>query len=95
MCDAGSSVGFGPDPHTRAGPPDDGGGRGVAGEDGAGQDEEAVADGLVERTVEGTRERLAALDDLAVHEHVAVFDDLHRELSGVLAALDRDEPGAR
>ncbi|TQN31302.1 hypothetical protein FHX37_1202 [Haloactinospora alba] len=51
---------------------------------------DADAPGLAERTLRSARERLAALDELPTSDHVAVFDELHRELSGVLGVLDRD-----
>lgn len=50
-----------------------------------GADEQAEA--LAEQTLRATRERLAGLDDAPTHEHVAVFDALQQELSGVLGAL--------
>ncbi|MDA8369339.1 MAG: hypothetical protein M0026_05670 [Nocardiopsaceae bacterium] len=60
--------------------------------DSAAEDEAAA--GVAERTAEGTRQRLASLADLPTADHVAVFDALHRDLSGVLAALDREETSA-
>ncbi|MFC4565326.1 hypothetical protein ACFO4E_26015 [Nocardiopsis mangrovi] len=62
-----------------------------AGPDRSAEAEDAAAAGMAERIVEGTRERLEALDDLPTAEHVAVYDSLHRELSGALSALDREE----
>lgn len=50
-----------------------------------GADERAEA--LAEQTLRATGERLAGLDEMPTHEHVAVFDALQRELSGVLGAL--------
>ncbi len=55
----------------------------------AAQPDEAGA-GIAERTLEEARRRLAALDELPTADHVAVFDELHRELSGVLERLDQD-----
>lgn len=55
----------------------------------AGQPEDAGA-AIAERTLEEARRRLAALDDLPTSDHVAVFDELHRELSGVLERLDQE-----
>jgi hypothetical protein len=44
---------------------------------------------LAEQTLHSTRERLDSLASLPTSEHVAVFDTLHQELSGVLGALDQ------
>lgn len=44
---------------------------------------------LAEQTLRSTRERLESLETLPTAEHVAVFDTLHQELSGVLGALDQ------
>ncbi|GAA3726992.1 hypothetical protein GCM10022402_04560 [Salinactinospora qingdaonensis] len=51
--------------------------------------------GLAERTIADVRERLASLDHRPVSEHVAVFDDIHRELSDVLDRLDRERSVAQ
>ncbi|MFD6953048.1 hypothetical protein A6A08_25670 [Nocardiopsis sp. TSRI0078] len=51
---------------------------------------EEQAEALAEQTLRGTRERLEALDSAPTAEHVAVFDTLHQELSGVLGTLDQD-----
>ena len=56
---------------------------------------EEEAEALAERTLGATRERLAELDVLPTHEHVAVFDALQQELSGVLGALVLGSQGAR
>jgi hypothetical protein len=53
------------------------------------------AESMAEQTLGATRERLAGLDALATHEHVAVFDTLQRELSGVLGALGQSSQGSR
>ncbi|WP_017573046.1 hypothetical protein [Nocardiopsis halotolerans] len=50
---------------------------------------EDQAQALAEQTLRSTRERLESLETLPTAEHVAVFDSLHQELSGVLGALDR------
>lgn len=50
---------------------------------------------LAGRTLEGTKERLASLDERPTTEHVEVFDALHQELSAVLGALDPGTDGAR
>ena len=50
-------------------------------------DRNEQAEALAEQTLDSTRERLAELDSLPTHEHVAVFDTLQQELSGVLNAL--------
>ncbi|GAA3986519.1 hypothetical protein FOF52_09970 [Thermobifida alba] len=47
---------------------------------------------LAERTTEGVRSRLESLDGLPTHEHVAVFETVHRELSAVLSVLDAPGP---
>lgn len=52
-------------------------------------DTEGQAARLAEQTLHSTRERIAALDGLPVSEHVGVFDEIHRELSDVLGALDQ------
>ncbi|MBV2365692.1 hypothetical protein LG943_26280 [Streptomonospora sp. S1-112] len=57
------------------------------------EDEQAA--GIAERTLQMARERLAALDNLPTSDHVAVFDELHRELSTVLNGLDQGEPRSR
>ncbi|MBX9390672.1 hypothetical protein ACFPZ0_17325 [Streptomonospora nanhaiensis] len=61
--------------------------------DSAMEDEQAA--GIAERTLQMARERLAALDNLPTSDHVAVFDELHRELSTVLNGLDQGEPRSR
>ncbi|WP_198156328.1 hypothetical protein [Thermobifida cellulosilytica] len=43
---------------------------------------------LAERTAEGVRARLESLDGLPTHEHVAVYETVHQELSAVLSVLD-------
>lgn len=48
------------------------------------------AGALAEQTLRSTRQRLESLETLPTTEHVAVFDRLHQELSGVLGALDQD-----
>ena len=58
-----------------------------------GADEQAEA--LAEQTLQTTRERLSELDALPTHEHVAVFDTLQQELSGVLGALGQGSQSAR
>ncbi|MBQ1081291.1 hypothetical protein [Nocardiopsis sp. B62] len=58
-------------------------------------DSSEQAEALAERTLGATRERLAALDTLPTHEHVAVFDTLQQELSGVLGALGQNARGPR
>ena len=45
-----------------------------------------VAD--VPQAVLAARERLTALDDAPVPEHVEVFDEVHRLLQDALATLD-------
>ncbi|MFC3994526.1 hypothetical protein ACFOVU_01260 [Nocardiopsis sediminis] len=62
-----------------------------AGPDQSAEAEDAAAAGMAERIVDGTRERLEALDHLPTAEHVAVYDELHRELSSALSALDRED----
>ncbi|WP_131099129.1 hypothetical protein [Streptomonospora litoralis] len=52
---------------------------------------EQQAAGIAERTLQRARERLAALDDLPTADHVAVFDELHQELSTVLSGLEQDD----
>ncbi|WP_046468478.1 hypothetical protein [Allosalinactinospora lopnorensis] len=56
---------------------------------GTSRPEESAGAGIAARTLEEARRRLAALDDLPTADHVAVFDELHRELSGVLERLDQ------
>ena len=58
-----------------------------------GADDQAEA--LAEQTLRATRERLAGLDDVPTHEHVAVFDALQQELSGVLGALGQGTQSGR
>ncbi|MBR8742749.1 hypothetical protein [Nocardiopsis sp. MG754419] len=58
-----------------------------------GGDEQAQA--LAEQTLRATRERLDGLDSLPTHEHVAVFDTLQQELSGVLGALGQGSQSGR
>lgn len=58
-----------------------------------GADEQAEA--LAEQTLRATRERLAGLDEVPTHEHVAVFDALQQELSGVLGALGQGSQSGR
>lgn len=58
-----------------------------------GADEQAEA--LAEQTLRATRKRLAGLDDVPTHEHVAVFDALQQELSGVLGALGQGTQSGR
>lgn len=53
------------------------------------------AEALAEQTLQATRERLSGLDSLPTHEHVAVFDTLQQELSGVLGALAQGPQSAR
>ncbi|GAB3729699.1 hypothetical protein [Nocardiopsis nanhaiensis] len=53
------------------------------------------AEALAEQTLGAARERLASLDALPTHEHVAVFDTLHQELSGVLGALGQSTQSSR
>ncbi|MBB5491636.1 hypothetical protein HNR07_002773 [Nocardiopsis metallicus] len=53
------------------------------------------AEAMAEQTLSSTRERLAGLDALPTHEHVAVFDGLQQELSGVLGALGQSAQGSR
>ncbi|PSK91743.1 hypothetical protein CLV63_11924 [Murinocardiopsis flavida] len=43
---------------------------------------------LADQAVDSVRERLAALDDLPTVEHVAVFEQVHGDLSAVLNSLD-------
>lgn len=50
---------------------------------------------LARRTLEATKERLAALDERPTHEHVEVFDSLHQELTAVLGSLDQGTDEAR
>lgn len=45
--------------------------------------EQQQAAGIAERTLQMARERLAALDDMPAADHVAVFDELHQELSKI------------
>ncbi|MEE2041481.1 hypothetical protein Q8791_30095 [Nocardiopsis sp. CT-R113] len=52
-------------------------------------DPKEQAEVVAEQTLSGTRERLAELESRPTAEHVAVFDTLHQELSGVLGALDQ------
>jgi hypothetical protein len=47
-----------------------------------------------EAGVRAATERLAQLPGLPVAEHVAVFEDVHRLLSGTLADLDAADGGA-
>ena len=42
------------------------------------------------RTINIALTRLSALEDRPVHEHVAVFDEVHRLLQDALATLDED-----
>ncbi len=49
---------------------------------------QAVAAGLGEPRVDAAVGRLAELADLDVHEHPAVFERVHAELSEVLGELD-------
>lgn len=49
---------------------------------------ERHADLIAQQAVDGVRERMASLDGLPTAEHVAVFDQVHRELSAVLSSLD-------
>lgn len=53
-------------------------------------DPKEQAEALAEQTLHSTRERLGSLDSRPTAEHVAVFDTLHQELSGVLGALGQD-----
>jgi len=53
--------------------------------------EDQQAAGIAQRTLHMARDRLAALDDLPTADHVAVFDELHQELSTVLSGLDQDD----
>ncbi|MDT0303135.1 hypothetical protein [Streptomonospora wellingtoniae] len=53
--------------------------------------EEQLAAGIAERTLQMARDRLAALDDMPTADHVAVFDELHQELSTVLNGLEQDD----
>ena len=53
-------------------------------------DPKEQAEVVAEQTLSGTRERLAELESRPTAEHVAVFDALHQELSGVLGALDQN-----
>ncbi|MDT0330325.1 hypothetical protein [Nocardiopsis lambiniae] len=53
-------------------------------------DPKEQAEAVAARTLEGTRERLAGLEGCPTAGHVEVFDSLHRELSGVLGALDQE-----
>ncbi|MFD0775272.1 hypothetical protein ACFQZ2_15165 [Streptomonospora algeriensis] len=53
--------------------------------------EEQQAAGIAERTLQMARERLAALDHMPTADHVAVFDELHQELSTVLNGLEKDD----
>ncbi|WP_159943739.1 MULTISPECIES: hypothetical protein [unclassified Nocardiopsis] len=53
-------------------------------------DPKEQARALAQQTLDSTRERLRALDSAPTADHVAVFDTLHQELSGVLGALDQD-----
>ncbi|MBB6000618.1 hypothetical protein [Streptomonospora salina] len=53
--------------------------------------EDQQAAGIAERTLQRARERLAALDDMPTADHVAVFDELHQELSTVLNGLENDD----
>jgi hypothetical protein len=43
-----------------------------------------------EPTVDAAIERLRALDELPVAEHVGVFDEAHRQLQDSLADLDEE-----
>lgn len=52
-------------------------------------DPKEQAEVVAEQTLSGTRERLESLGSRPTAEHVAVFDALHQELSGVLGALDQ------
>ena len=64
--------------------------------------EEPTADPVVEVEVEGTGNAdvdavvgsLAALDDLPVAEHVAVFEQAHESLRRTLAGAGQDSPAA-
>lgn len=53
------------------------------------------AEAMADQTLNATRERLADLDALPTHEHVAVFDTLQQELSGVLGALGQSNQSSR
>jgi hypothetical protein len=53
-------------------------------------DPKEQAEAVAEQTLSGTRERLESLGSRPTSEHVPVFDALHRELSGVLGALDQN-----
>ncbi len=53
------------------------------------------AEAMAEQTLRATRERLADLDALPTHEHVAVFDTLQQELSGVLGVLGQGNQSSR
>lgn len=53
------------------------------------------AEAMAEQTLGATRERLADLDALPTHEHVAVFDTLQQELSGVLGVLGQSSQSSR
>lgn len=50
---------------------------------------------LAARTLAGTKERLASLEERPTVEHVEVFDGLHQQLSEVLGSLDPGANGAR
>ncbi|GAA1987211.1 hypothetical protein GCM10009799_10990 [Nocardiopsis rhodophaea] len=59
------------------------------------QPEDDAAADLAKQTLDGTRQRLADLDSLPISEHVAVFDQLHRDLSTVLNTIDQQEDQGR
>lgn len=58
-------------------------------------DQSEQAEAMAEQTLSATRERLAGLDALPTHEHVAVFDTLQQELSGVLGVLGQSAQSSR
>jgi hypothetical protein len=53
-------------------------------------DEQAAVAGTGEPRVDAALQRLDGLADLAVHEHPAVFERVHAELSEVLGELELD-----
>ncbi|MBB6119801.1 hypothetical protein [Nocardiopsis algeriensis] len=56
-------------------------------------DPKEQAEALAAQILDSTRQRLESLESRPTPEHVAVFDALHQELSGMLGALDHDTDG--
>jgi hypothetical protein len=54
-------------------------------------DKQAAAASTGEPRVDAALRRLAELADLSVHEHPAVFERVHAELSEVLGELDTED----